>query len=102
MPLPSSGPLNELGDWDTEYGALQMCLGAAGKETCARLCRAGLAALRDIEAHVRLLLAAGAGMPQVLDYIKDGDGPWGEISKKSGSEFVLMQTGLSLVVRPRG
>ena len=47
-------------------------------------------------------VAAGAGMPQVLDYIKDGDGPWGEITTKSGSEFVLMQTGLSLVVRPRG
>ena len=43
-----------------------------------------------------------AFMPEVLEYIKEGAAPWGRRNSNSGSEFVLMQTGLSLVVRPRG
>ena len=73
-----------------------------GKEPCARLCRAGLAALREIQAQVRLLLAADAGMPQLLDYMRGGAAPWGAYSCNTGSQYVLMQRSLALVVRPRG
>lgn len=100
--LSSDELFSGLGTFSFEVGALQRCLGDTGKGTCVHLCRAGLAALRDIEAHVRELLEAGAGMRELLEYMKRGAAPWGKFTTKSSSEFVLMQTGLSLVVRPRG
>ena len=100
--LSSDELFSGLEAFSVEVGALQRCLGNTGKGTCVHLCRAGLAALRDIEAQVRQLLAADAGVPEVLEYIKEGAAPWGRRNSNSGSEFVLMQTGLSLVVRPRG
>ena len=95
--LSSDELFSGLAAFGIEVGALQRCLGATGKEPCVRLCRAGLAARREIEAQVQLLLAAGAGVPELLDYIRGGTAPWGAYSCNRGSDYMLMLAGVALV-----